>query len=84
MKKLRSHVHWALAWRSQRGNEYIIYDSTTGLPALFPTRRLARRFRDERYGYIKHREDLRREPYGWRLPVPFRVQVIEAGGRGNP
>jgi hypothetical protein len=77
MKKLRSHVHWALVWRSQR--KYLIYDSMTGLPALFTTREAARRFCAERYGYIKHREDLRREPYGWRLPAPVRVQVVEVG-----
>jgi hypothetical protein len=78
MKRIRSHVHWALAWRSQR-EEYMLYDHMTCLPALFPTREAARRFRDEQYGYIKHRADLRREPHGWRLPIPIRVQVIESG-----
>lgn len=44
-------------------------------PLLFFTRREARAFIQEHYGYIKTREDLRRPPHNWRLPTAVRVTV---------
>jgi hypothetical protein len=44
-------------------------------PVLFDTRAKARKYRDSRYGYIRAREDLKREPHGWKLPRVVRVQA---------
>ena len=53
-----------------------------GVPALFMTRREARLWINENYGYIKHRRDLRSKPYSWRLPRAVRVTVkIQKEGR---
>jgi hypothetical protein len=46
-----------------------------GLPLLFRTRKDARDYVAERYGYIRHRPDLRAEPHGWRVPRAVRVEV---------
>lgn len=45
------------------------------LPVLFLTRREARAFASEYYGYIKQRPDLRREPHCVRMPKPVRVRI---------
>lgn len=69
---------WGLMWKSCNKMDgetlHIIFDN--GLPALFRTRSEARVWRDSNYGYIKTREDLRREPHGWRLPEPVKVYVL--------
>lgn len=44
-------------------------------PWLFRTRREAREARDQEYGYIRHRPDLRAAPHRWRLPDVVRVKV---------
>lgn len=50
---------------------------------LFRTRKAARAFIKERYGYIAKRPDLRAEPHGWLMPQAVRVsvtlKVLEAG-----
>ena len=45
------------------------------LPALFRTRREAREYINEKYGYIRTRKDLRAEPHFWRMPRAVRVSV---------
>lgn len=45
-------------------------------PLLFRTRKEARIWIDEHYGYIKDRYDLRSAPHHWRLPKPVKVEVI--------
>lgn len=42
---------------------------------LFLSRRRARDFVKERFGYIKNRPDLRAEPHGWKMPKVVRVNV---------
>jgi hypothetical protein len=42
---------------------------------LFRTRREARAFIEERFGYMRDRDDLKREPHGWRWPQAVRVTV---------
>ena len=73
-------TRWALLWRSRNSldglREHIIYENC--LPALFLSRQKARDWRDERYGYIRKRPDLRAKPYGWRLPLPVRVNIVLA------
>lgn len=42
---------------------------------LFKTKREARAFIVEKFGYMRTRPDLRREPHGWRMPRPVKVNV---------
>jgi hypothetical protein len=42
---------------------------------LFESRRQARQFIKERWGYIATRPDFQREPHGWRMPCAVRVAV---------
>lgn len=79
---------WAIKWRSDNAldgkREYLIGryacggapPELEGYPKfLFRTRRAALAAIKEHYGYIAKRPDLRREPHGWRVPVPVRVRV---------
>ena len=69
---------WAALWHSNNRldglRESIIYENQ--IPKLFPTRKEAREWIVLRYGYIKTRQDLRREPHGWRMPRAVKVEVI--------
>ena len=59
-----------LCWNPEQGpGEY----------RLFSTRRKCLAYINERYGYIRDRADLRREPHGWRLPRAMRVEVRRIG-----
>ena len=73
-----SRQHWAAMWRSKTATEgkvrFLMYGEER-LPVLFRTRREAREWIKEEYGYIATRRDLRDEPHGWRMPVPVRVRV---------
>lgn len=42
---------------------------------LFATRADAAAYIRRRYGYLRSRPDLRREPHGWRMPKPAKVTV---------
>jgi len=67
---------WAVEWHSKTrldGTQiHLVWD---GEIHLYRTRRDARAFIEERYGYIRRRADLRVEPYGWQLPRAVRVVV---------
>jgi len=41
----------------------------------FRTKRDAQEFIRENYGYIARRADLRKEPHGWRMPLPVKVLI---------
>ena len=73
---------WALLWRSENRldgyREHLIRDwkdPDALTPKLFRTRREARAWKKERYGYINDRPDLRREPHGWKPPKVVKVDV---------
>lgn len=70
---------WGLEWFSKNKldgvTRHLIFDDCK--PAFFGSRAEARVFMNLRYGYIKSRKDLRREPHGWRLPRPVRITAIE-------
>lgn len=66
-----SWVRWSVKWRGR------IQGDGGVAPPLFRTRAECRRFIEERYGYIKHRPDLRGPPHNWRMPVPVKVQITE-------
>lgn len=83
---------WSIKWKSRNRldgeREFLcLFDKpqVSGL-LLFRTCQEARAWRDERYGYIRQRDDLRAEPHGWRLPSVVRVRVIivEACSRPLP
>lgn len=52
------------------------YMNSNCMPLFFMTRRECRAYIQDAYGYIKKRDDLRAEPYGWRLPKAVRVEII--------
>jgi len=73
---------WAIQWRSDNKldgyTERFLWDwkdPDRVSPILFRTRREARAFINERYGYIRERPDLKSEPHGWKCPRPIKVRV---------
>jgi hypothetical protein len=71
-------VRWAVQWYSRNR-----LDGTRkgwmwedGGPLLFRSRREARAYVRQKYGYIATRHDLRTEPHGWRLPRAVKVSVL--------
>jgi hypothetical protein len=75
--------YWGILWKSDNQldgkTEHFIfgsfYEPRGPGPSLFKTRAEARAFRDKHYGYIRTREDLKREPHGWKLPRVVRVSA---------
>ena len=69
---------WAAQWRSYNRKDgesrHLIHKDC--LPKIFKTRRECRQYITVRYGYIKGRPDLRREPHGWRMPRPVKVCIV--------
>ena len=66
---------WALKWISDSKLDGHI-ERFMGKPMgwkVFRTRAEARAYRDETYGYIKNRPDLKAEPHGWKLPRVVKV-----------
>jgi hypothetical protein len=70
---------WGLQWYSKNKlngeTRHLILCIENHVPVLFRTRKLARLYAQNRYGFIKNRKDLRNEPHGWRFPQPIKVQV---------
>lgn len=68
----RSKTRWAVKWRSTHESWLM---SRQCLPLLFTTRKEARAWIEENYGYIRTRPDLRAAPHGWRMPQAVLVTV---------
>jgi hypothetical protein len=70
-------IRWGVLWRSKNRldgvTERLMFKQ--GIPALFRKRCEAKAWIDEYYGYIRDDLDVRREPHGWRMPIPVRVKV---------
>jgi hypothetical protein len=70
---------WAPKWTSKNHTDgvtsHLIWDNL--LPALFRSRRECREFIEHKYGYIRNRPDLQREPHGWKMPRPVKVTITE-------
>jgi len=70
---------WALKYYSKCKldgvREYLLMNQTFygKNVAIFKTRQQARDFRDEYYGYIRDRPDLKAEPHGWTVPKVVKV-----------
>jgi hypothetical protein len=85
MKAYRRN-YWGILWRSDNmldgKRQHLVfgsfYEPKGPGPTLFLTRAEAREFRDKHYGYIRTREDLKREPHGWKLPRVVRVRATYA------
>ena len=79
-RKARRWKGWAVKWRSRNRingeNSHLICDPI-GIVKLFKTRLEARAYAQLKYGYIKLRPDLQREPHGWRFPTAVTVEVVE-------
>lgn len=74
----KKRIVWGALWRQRNlldGKWTHLINRGDTLPALFTTRREARAFIEQEYGYIRKRPDLRGEPHGWKMPIPVRVQV---------
>ncbi len=74
------NYYWGVLWRADNKldgyREHLCWDwmdhGRTG-PKLFRTRQEARVWRQDRYNYIRIREDLRAEPHGWKFPAIVKV-----------
>lgn len=73
-KLFREQTAWSLKWRSENrldGKcEYLMAS------VRFDTRRQAREYLSETYGYLRDRPDLTREPHGWKMPKVVKVRVV--------
>ena len=65
-------IRWGALWRDKE-SEHFLFENR--IPMLFRTRREARAYIDERYGYIRQRKDLRQAPHFWRIPIALMVRV---------
>ena len=79
---MKTIVRWGILWRSENKvdgkTERLVFFNR--LPALYNTRREARKEIDATFGYIRERADLRAEPHGWKIPIAVRVWI----GRYKP
>lgn len=70
---------WAAEWRSENEldgvTRHLIQTPDHPCVFLFRTRKACQAWIRHNYGYIAKRPDLRREPHGWRMPQPVRVEV---------
>ena len=70
-------ARWAVLWRSVRTvcseERHFMFDG--GGVVLRKSRREAREWIDKHYSYLRTRPDLRREPFGWRMPRAVKVKV---------
>jgi hypothetical protein len=73
------HNKWAVEWHSKGigdgDTRHFNFIWNGAVPYLFRTRKEARLFVEERYGFIRDRKDLQAEPYGWRMPKPVKVRI---------
>ena len=69
---------WAAMWRAKNkidGKQRMLL-LQHGVVKLFATRGFCLNWIEENYSYIRHRPELRREPYGWMMPVPVSVAIV--------
>ena len=70
---------WGVMWHSKNWldgeRKSLMNHNDTGLPALFRSRREARAWVKDRYGYILERPDLKKQPHGWFQPYPVKVEI---------
>jgi hypothetical protein len=76
-------ILWGALRRSENKldgvREHLVFEDC--LPVLFKTRREAREYIEDTYGYLRNRPDLQAEPFGWKMPKPVRVRIGLEGDR---
>lgn len=80
--KIATTIGWAVKWRSgpnnidQRVWEHFCPRTAGELGScVFKSRKAAKAWAKEQFGYITARRDLRRYPHDWRLPIVVRVSL---------
>jgi hypothetical protein len=72
-----NRVMWGVLWHScnhlDGPCEHLL--NRDHKPVLFCTRREARDYINKYYAYLRSIPDVRREPHGWRMPRPVRVEI---------
>lgn len=58
---------WGILWREKR-NEYL-----TDVLTNFRTKAECEKYIHENFGYIKKRDDLRSDPFCWKMPKAIRI-----------
>ena len=69
---------WAVLIRRKNrldGKHEHIENDQNCVPRLFRTKREAAQWIEIKHGYLRNRLDLRREPHGWKMPIPISVTV---------
>ena len=68
---------WGILWRQENKLEgrrqYLLYRDR--MPYLASTRMEARKIINFHWAYLNYRDDLRREPHGWKMPIPVKVRL---------
>lgn len=64
---------WVAWWWTKEDKGHPVFENC--MPKLFHKRSEARKFIQDKYGYIKTRKDLREYPHYWRLPKAVKVSV---------
>lgn len=68
---------WAIQFRSKNSldgyRSHLVREN--GQVLLFNTRSQARDFVNKNYGYIKDRNDLKKEPHGWKIPRVVKIVI---------
>ena len=77
---VKTYYRWGVLFRKNNlldgYSEHLVFDwkePNRVLPVMFRTRREARSYAKDRYGYIRIRKDLREEPYGWKAAKVVKV-----------
>lgn len=72
--KVESAIRWAAKWCDSE-SQYICHENL--MPVLFLTRAAARKWINEKFGYIRERPELRAKPFCWKVPIAVKVIVKE-------
>lgn len=77
---------WGILWCSNNKlggkREFFMWDkypNRAGVPLVFRTRKEARAHIKLKFGYIKNRPDLQKEPHGWKMPKAVKVRIVVEG-----
>ena len=70
---------WAVLFRQVNKVDgakcHLVHQPISCVPFLYRTRKQAKLFIEQEFGYIRRRKDLQDEPHGWRMPIPIRVNI---------
>ncbi len=78
MSERYERLMWAVLFHSKNrldGDRRDLLGAGDGIQ-MFHTRREARAWANEKFGYMRKRPDLKAEPHGWKSAKPVRVREI--------